>query len=120
MKALTAYWEKRKPRRVRSPLGMWREAIIADAKVTDGGWYHGAWLTLKDIKAAEDRWKDRCYATGVRDYGDFISYQCGGCRFFAATGSDWGICCNAASPHDGAMTFEHGGCDQHSSVKQGG
>lgn len=43
--------------------------------------------------------------------------QCGGCRWFAATGLDFGICANPASVLDGAVTFEHGGCDRHSSTE---
>lgn len=39
--------------------------------------------------------------------------QCGGCAWFAATGSDYGICANPASPLDGSITFEHGGCYAH-------
>jgi hypothetical protein len=44
--------------------------------------------------------------------------QCGGCRFFAALDGDYGICCNELSPNDGRVTFEHGGCIQHSFIQE--
>lgn len=82
---------------------------LAQAVVTRGGWYGGKWLTPVERKAAEERWKTRSYA-----YRTDQSYQCGGCRFFAATGLDYGICANPVSPLDGQITFEHGGCAEHS------
>lgn len=84
--------------------------LLADAVVSRGGWYHGrSWLTAKDIKAAEKRWADRSYRRAPEE-----DYQCGGCKYFAALGSDYGICWCEDSSLDGAITFEHGGCNQHS------
>lgn len=84
---------------------------LAQASVERGGWYYGRWLTPKERKAAEKRWADRSY-THRRD----ANYQCGGCRFFAALGMDYGICANRDSEQDGSITFEHGGCSEHSEL----
>lgn len=82
---------------------------LAQVEVERGGWYYGKWLTKDERKAAEARWTGRSYKFRLDD-----EYQCGGCRFFAATGMDYGICANPASPLDGSITFEHGGCEEHS------
>lgn len=81
---------------------------LAQARVERGGWSRG-WLTPPEREAAERRWIDRSYRTRADE-----NRQCGGCRYFAATGSDFGICANPRSPLDGAVTFEHGGCAEHS------
>lgn len=85
---------------------------LAQAPVTKGGWYYGKGLTDEERRAAEDRWAHRAYTPPGRDE----EYQCGGCRFFAATGADFGICANPASPLDGMISFEHGGCASHSEM----
>jgi len=86
---------------------------LAQATVQRGGWYNDRpWLSADDLRAAEQRWIDRSYAHRADD-----GLQCGGCRFFAATGSDFGICANPVSMLDGRITFEHGGCDVHSSLR---
>lgn len=82
---------------------------LAQAVVTRGGWYGGRWLRPIDRHVAEDRWAKRSYANRTDEM-----LQCGGCRFFAATGLDFGICANEKSPLDGSITFEHGGCARHS------
>ena len=84
---------------------------LAQAKVERGGWYAGKWLTRDERLHAERRWTARSYEHHANE-----DAQCGGCRFFAALGMDYGICANPASPLDGAITFEHGGCPQHSSL----
>lgn len=84
---------------------------LAQAEVERGGWYIGRWLTPSERKAAEHRWADRSYQHRADE-----DYQCGGCRFFAALGMDYGICVNPASRLDGSITFEHGGCPQHSEI----
>lgn len=81
---------------------------LAQAPVTRGGWYEGRALTPAERKAAEDRWVGRSYRFRAHE-----SLQCGGCAYFAATGADFGICANPASPLDGSITFEHGGCAEH-------
>ena len=86
---------------------------LAQVKVTRGGWYNEQpWFTKADLAAIERRWIDRSYAARIDE-----DRQCGGCRWFAATGLDFGICANPASVLDGAVTFEHGGCDRHSSTE---
>lgn len=84
---------------------------LAQAIVTRGGWYYGKWLTPTERAAAEKRWAARSYRRRTDE-----SLQCGGCRFFAALGLDYGICANPDSPLDGNITFEHGGCRAHSEV----
>jgi len=86
---------------------------LAQATVTRGGWYNARpWLSTLDLRAAEQRWIERSYAHRADE-----DLQCGGCRYFAATGSDFGICTNGASLLDGQITFEHGGCNAHSSLR---
>ena len=73
------------------------------------------WLSDDELRAAEARWTKRSYRYRVDD-----GFQCGGCRFFAATGADFGICANPDGPLDGSITFEHGGCRAHSERDQWG
>ncbi|KKM64605.1 hypothetical protein LCGC14_1499800 [marine sediment metagenome] len=97
--------------------------LFDDTKVSEGGWYYGrAWMTAAFLAAAEKRWVANCYKTGQdqpeedgsKAYPDWIPHQCGGCRWFAALDLDYGVCCQESSPNDGRITFEHGGCHQHS------
>jgi hypothetical protein len=84
---------------------------LAQAKVERGGWYYGKWLGREERQAAEKRWAGRSYEHRADE-----DAQCGGCRYFAALGMDYGICANSVSPLDGCITFEHGGCPAHSSL----
>ena len=86
---------------------------LAQAEVERGGWYYGKWLTKEERKEAEKRWVGRSYKFRHDD-----EFQCGGCRFFAALGMDYGICANSASPLDGSITFEHGGCEEHTVLNE--
>lgn len=96
----------------------YRTSILFDGTpISEGGWFCGRkWMTAKLLVKAENRWHKRCYQTGKEqtDYDNWIAHQCGGCRWFAALDSDWGICCNESSPNDGRAVFEHGGCIEHS------
>ena len=83
---------------------------MAQAKVERGGWAR-RWLTTEEREAAEKRWSARSYRFRADE-----DAQCGGCRYFAAPGLDYGICANPLSPLDGAITFEHGGCIAHSEI----
>lgn len=89
---------------------------IAQVECTPGGWAGDRIPTPEQIEAAEKRWAERSYRKEV-DKDGCIENQCGGCRYFAATGSDYGICWNEKSPLDGMITFEHGGCEFHSSLE---
>lgn len=89
------------------------EFELAQARCTKGGWASGRKPTAGQINAAERRWIDRSFTTRPADDEDAV-YQCGGCSFFAALGADFGICWNEASPLDGNVSFEHGGCAAHS------
>lgn len=83
--------------------------MVAQAEAGRGGWFYGQWLTKEEIEAAEKRWVKAAYQDRSSD-----EYQCGGCRFFAAFGADYGVCCNPDSCKDGRVMFEHGGCNVHS------
>lgn len=107
----------------REPWGdeSYRCAELAQAKVEEGGWYSGrSWLTKKAIKAAEKRWWARSDRDAIKedDAPHHIPFQCGGCKFFAALGADWGICWCVDSARDGSIVWEHGGCRQHSEASR--
>ena len=98
--------------------GTWRRGRLAQAEVEEGGWYYGrTWLTAKHIKEAERRWAERAYVGAPVEESGYLPYQCGGCKFFAAYGADYGVCWNVRSPRDGMIMFEHGGCGEHSDIK---
>lgn len=87
---------------------------LAQANCHTGGWAPEIPPTKEQIDAAEQRWGLRSYRKEVMDKDGYILNQCGGCRYFAALGSDYGICWNEKSPLDGMVAFEHGGCLEHS------
>lgn len=91
-----------------------RHFTLAQARCSTGGWSADIAPTPDEIGRAEKRWALRSYRDDARAADPDCEYQCGGCRFFAATGSDYGICWNEHSPMDGLVVFEHGGCLQHS------
>ena len=84
---------------------------LAQISCSVGGWAPEQPPTAEQIAAAEKRWAKRSYSAEVMVDG-LIENQCGGCRFFAATGMDYGICWNIKSRLDGCVTFEHGGCSE--------
>ena len=86
--------------------------VLAQATCSKGGWASGKMPTMHERYAAERRWIRRSFRPGEQGKDD--EYQCGGCRFFAAFGADYGVCWNAESPMDGMIVFEHGGCREHS------
>lgn len=92
---------------------------LAQIACEPGGWVEP--IVAPDpavLRAAEQRWAARSHrpeaCARVDGYPDWIEHQCGGCRWFAAAGADYGICFNEKSPLDGMVTFEHGGCLEHS------
>lgn len=91
--------------------GVYRTSkLFSCIEVSQGGWA-SRWVTTRELRAARSRWIDQEYKASppeVAEEGG--SYQCGGCRFFLALDSDYGICANVASPYDGRITFEHIGC----------
>jgi hypothetical protein len=91
---------------------------LAQIQCEVGGWSKGPPPTAGEISAAEQRWTLRSYREEVRDEDGYIENQCGGCRFFAASGLDFGICWNQRSPRDGCVVFEHGGCSRHSELTE--
>jgi hypothetical protein len=93
---------------------------LAQIQCEVGGWSTGPSPTIDEIKAAEKRWALRSYRKEASDKDGFIENQCGGCRFFAATGADFGICWNDRSSLDGCVVFEHGGCLRHSELTSNG
>ncbi len=86
---------------------------LAQAECDVGGWAPGRKPKSSLLKQAERRWVTRSFDARPKDDEDW-DYQCGGCTFFAALGADFGICWNQDSPLDGCISFEHGGCPQHS------
>lgn len=115
--------------------------LFGGTEVSEGGWLIGRkWMTAKHMNKAEARWVQHSYATRADAYLEKrfsvevdieklkeINHkydisagcgQCGGCRWFAALDADYGICCNEESPNDGRITFEHGGCIQHSFIQE--
>lgn len=89
--------------------------------LTEGGWCGRRWMTTDEIHKAIIRWVRASYKAGTKEAVEDTdgAYQCGGCRYFAAFDADYGLCCNAKSPQDGRVCFEHGGCYQHSNVETG-
>lgn len=120
----------------------YRSFVLFDGTVvSEGGWLIGRkWMTAEYMKKAETRWVNHSYTTRADDYlklkfsveVDIEALreidreydlsagcaQCGGCRWFAALDADYGVCCNEESPNDGRITFEHGGCIQHSFIQE--
>lgn len=94
---------------------------LAQIDCEAGGWAAEEPPDPALLRAAEKRWARRSYRPEAHseEFGG-IEYQCGGCRFFAATGSDYGVCFNERSPLDGCVCFEHGGCLGHSERGGGG
>jgi hypothetical protein len=92
---------------------------LAQIDCQPGGWAAEIAPTPEEIKMAESRWAKRSYRPDVEDENGWIANQCGGCRFFAASGADFGICWNERSPLDGCVVFEHGGCKEHSAFGEG-
>lgn len=90
--------------------------------LSEGGWCGRKWMTTKELVAALDRWVDHAYLAGGEKYAEEVAneggrLQCGGCRYFAAFDSNYGLCCNVKSNMDGRVTFEHAGCPQHSNLE---
>lgn len=100
-------------RRIRSAIGTTRSIQMFDGvSVEEGGWnYSRRWMTAEDRDAALSRWAMKAYEGRASD-----EHQCGGCQWFAAFDSDYGLCWNGRSARDGHVMFEHGGCDQHSDI----
>lgn len=90
---------------------------LAQIACEPGGWAANVAPTPEQIKAAEKRWAKRSYRHQPDD--PECVFQCGGCRYFAAAGADYGVCWNEKSPLDGCVTFEHGGCPDHSVSQEG-
>ena len=91
---------------------------LAQAAVERGGWYDGPWIKEEDITSAERRWAKRSYTHQVLTEPNWSQWQCGACKYFAALGTDYGLCWNEKSPLDGCVTFEHGGCGEHSGYQK--
>jgi hypothetical protein len=98
-------------------------AYAFDLELSPGGCFEtggklSGWMSMADFDAARARYLARCSETGVREPSapNYVLHQCGGCFWHGATGLDWGLCLNPASPHDGRIVFEHGGCEAHSDL----
>ncbi|MFE2885953.1 DUF3027 domain-containing protein [Streptomyces sp. NPDC059272] len=65
---------------------------------------HARWIGKRNRRTDDPGYQEAWY-----------DEQCGACRFWfplsGNMGSDYGACANGASPFDGAVRFEHDGCD---------
>ncbi len=89
--------------------------------LSEGGWLGRSWMTTRELEAAKERWIKASYRASGKAFEERLAHeggwiQCGGCRFFAAFDGDFGLCGNPASSMDGHVTFEHGGCENHSNL----
>jgi len=119
----------------------YRSFVIFDGtEVSEGGWMIGRkWMTAKYMSSIVRKWVMQSYETRADTYlkQKFAAVdieklreinkkydlsagcgQCGGCRWFAAIDGDYGFCFNEDSPNEGKITFEHGGCIQHSFIQK--
>lgn len=97
--------------------------ILDDTVVSEGGACGRRWMTAKYLKSCVARWIKRSYETGKEqpDYdvkNQWIAHQCEWCSWFAALDCDYGFCCNLKSLNEGRITFEHGGCKEHSDYEK--
>jgi hypothetical protein len=116
--------------------------IFDDTDVAEGGWLIGRkWMTAKFMNKQQNKFVDSCYKTRADNVlitdkilsPDVIERlieidkeydlsagcgQCGGCRWFAAMDSDYGICFGENSPNEGKLVFEHGGCIYHHFIQE--
>lgn len=65
---------------------------------------HARWVRNRNRRTDDPAYRESWYAE-----------QCGACRFWiplaGTMGLDYGACANPAPPFDGAIRFEHDGCD---------
>lgn len=96
---------------VKDGLGNYRESrLFSRITVSQGGWT-SQWVSTRELRAALRRWIESEYKANPPEVSEQAGpYQCGGCRFFLALDSDYGICANTDSPYDGRIVFEHIGC----------
>ena len=122
--------------------GKFRSFVICGGtEVSEGGWMIGRkWMTAKYMSSIVHKWVMQSYETRAdtylkREFSVDVDIeklkeidsqydlsagcaQCGGCRWFAAIDGDYGFCFNQKSPNEGRITFEHGGCIQHSFIQR--
>lgn len=132
--------DKTKYNKIDGECGCRTFVIFDGTEISEGGWLIGRkWMTAKFMNTIVYKWVKQSYDTradalykkgllpkeyietlrqrGMLDYtaGDG---QCGGCRWYAAIDGDYGFCFNQDSPNEGRITFEHGGCIQHSFIQE--
>lgn len=93
--------------------------IFDDTEITSGGAYK--WMPKKYVKSRVKAWVARSFETAKEqpDYdkkNQWAPHQCEWCYWFGALDGDYGFCFNTASPNEGYICFEHGGCKEHSDL----
>jgi hypothetical protein len=66
------------------------------------------WSNDRSAELYNQHWPDEPY---LKIQAGELGQQCGGCSFFAAFNSDWGLCCHARSRHHLETVFEHFTCE---------
>jgi len=133
--------DKLKRHKIDGECGYYTFVLFDGTEVSEGGWLIGRkWMTANFMNRIVNQWVRRSYETRADTYlekkfsvevdieklreidkqYDLSAGcgQCGGCRWFAAIDSDYGFCFNQDSPNEGRITFEHGGCIQHSFIQE--
>jgi hypothetical protein len=64
------------------------------------------WSNPASESLYRDRWPSEPACRSQYEEGR----QCGGCSFYAAFNSDWGLCCRGQSRHHLETVFEHFTC----------
>jgi hypothetical protein len=88
---------------------------MGEARHTKAHWErtHRRWFKVRHRRPEDPAYREEWYAE-----------QCGMCEFWIPLAGSWGLdygaCSNPSSPFDGAVRFEHDGCEEFSPGKAWG